>query len=44
MVSIKIAQASDNAVGEGISYMEMANVFSVMKETKKHTLIMKKPL
>ncbi|VXB80871.1 Adenylate cyclase, class 3 [Flavobacterium sp. 9R] len=35
MVSIKIAQASANTVGEGISYMEMANVFSVMKETKK---------
>lgn len=35
MVSIKIAQATANTVGEGISYMEMANVFSVMKETKK---------
>ena len=35
LVSIKIAQASKNIVGEGIAYMEMANVFSVMKETEK---------
>ena len=33
--AIKIAQNSDNFVGQGISYMAMANVFSVMKDTKK---------
>jgi adenylate cyclase len=35
MASIKMAQISANKIGEGITYMEMANVFSVMKETKK---------
>lgn len=35
MLAIKIAQNSANVVGEGVSYMAMANVFSVMKETKK---------
>jgi adenylate cyclase len=35
MLAIKIAQNSANLVGEGVSYMAMANVFSVMKDTKK---------
>ncbi|CAM2939771.1 adenylate/guanylate cyclase domain-containing protein [Flavobacterium succinicans] len=35
LLAIKIAQNSKNLVGEGVTYMAMANVFSVMKDTKK---------